>query len=233
MYKYISILTFRLFDLYEKTCKQCHDIKQEYDTFRAKEFSSYFDSSKANSSRQTPICLTTTPTKQRRSSSFTFKSTRKPLSSISPSESSNLFDTSTASVFKSRLSELKSCIQSLAIECNKLNEQLRLSERDKRYLMDRIVQVERHRRDDNDALQSELNRYRKLLDKYSNETAESVLLNVYSPPECALSYYDEVSLENKHPKLYCEPTNYKDLFSRVYEKLKMNINSRNNNSTNT
>jgi len=138
--------------------------------------------------------------------------------------SSNLFNVSSASVFKVHLSELKSRINSLTIECTTLTDQLHRSEHDKHYLIDRITQLERQRRDDNDSLQNELNHFRKLVEKYSTENTKSVLPNIDSPPEQDLSLYDEVLLENtKQSKSHYEPTNYKDLFARVYEKLKPNV----------
>ena len=144
---------------------------------------------------------------------------------MNSSLSSNLFDVSSTSVFKAHLSELKSRINSLTIECTTLNDQLHRSEQEKLYLIDRITQLERQRRDDNDSLQNELNYFRKLVEKYSNENTKSILSNIDSPPEHDLSLYDEVLLENKQLKSRYEPTNYKDLFARVYEKLKTNVNN--------
>ncbi|CAF1035853.1 unnamed protein product [Rotaria sp. Silwood1] len=209
-----------LSDLYEKTRKQYHDIEHEYNIFRTKQFSSYFIPKQTNSSYQTSILSTSISTKRQRSNSLNLLSTSNSSLLLN---SSNLFDTSYASVFKSHLSELKSRIKLLTNECTKVNDQLRQSEQDKRYLLDHIIQVERKHRDDNDTLQNELNHYRKLLEKYSNEHTKSVLSNIYSTPEYDLSLYDEVLLENNQLKFYYEPTNYKDLFSRVYEKLKINI----------
>jgi predicted nucleic acid-binding Zn-ribbon protein len=134
--------------------------------------------------------------------------------------SPNLFDISSASIFQSHLSELKSRIHSLTIECTTLNDQLHRSEEEKHYLIDRITQLERQRRDDNDSLENELNHYRKLVEKYTNDHTKPILSNIYSPPEHDLSLYDEVLLENKQNKASYEPTNYKELFARVYEKLK-------------
>ena len=136
--------------------------------------------------------------------------------SISP----NLFDVPSTSIFKSHLSELKSRINSLTIECTRLNEQLYQSEKEKNYLIDHITKLERQHRDDNDSLQNEINYYQKLAEKYSNENSKSVLSNIYSPSEYDLSLYDEF----KQSKTSYEPTNYRDLFARVYEKLKTNPN---------
>ncbi|CAF2637392.1 unnamed protein product [Rotaria sp. Silwood2] len=215
-----------LFDLYEKTRKQYHDIEHEYSTFRAKQFSLNFISKQINSPYQTSIFLTPVSPKRQRSNSFSLLSMPNSPPLLNSSTSSNIFDSSSTSVFKSHLSELKSRIKSLTIECTKINDQLRQSEQDKHYLLDRITQLERKRRDDNDSLQNELNHYRKLLEKYSNEHNKLVLSNIYSPPEHDLSLYDEVLLEKNNQMKSCyEPTNYKDLFSRVYEILKMNISS--------
>ncbi|UJR22214.1 hypothetical protein I4U23_025278 [Adineta vaga] len=212
-----------LFDLCEKTRKQCHDIEHEYGTFRAKQFSSYFHSKQINSPYQTSIFSTPISSKRQRSNSFSLKPLpNSPTSIISP-VSPNLFDASNTSVFKSHLTDLKSRINSLTIECSTLNDQLFQSEQEKHYLIDRINQLERQHRDDNDSLQNEINSYRKLLDKYSQDTTKSLLSNVYSPPEHDLSLYDEVSLENKRSKSSYEPTNYKDLFAGVYDKLKTNV----------
>jgi hypothetical protein len=213
----IHIWPFRLFDLCEKTRKQCHDIEHEYGTFRAKQYSSYFVSKQTNSPYQTPIYSTPVSTKRQRSNSFSIK----PISDSPLSISPNLFDISSTSIFKSHLSELKSRINLLTNECTRLNDQLYQSENDKHYLIDRITQLERQRRDDNDSLQNELNHYRKLVEKSSNENTKSVLSNIYSPPEHDLSLYDE--LKQSRPSY--EATNYKDLFARVYEKLKTNINT--------
>jgi hypothetical protein len=58
------------------------------------------------------------------------------------------------------------------------------------------------------------------MSKYHNENTKTILSNIYSPPEHDLSLYDEVLLENQSKKSSYEPTNYKELFARVYEKLK-------------
>ncbi|CAF0926512.1 unnamed protein product [Rotaria sordida] len=213
-----------LFDLYEKTRKQYHDIEHEYSTFRVKQFSSYFISKQTNIPCQTSILSIPISTKRQRSNSFSLLSTSNSSPLLNSSTSSNLFDNSSVSIFKSHLRELKSRIKSLTIECAKINDQLHQSEQDKRYLLDRIIQLERQRRDDNDSLQNELNYYRKLLEKYSNENNKSVLLNIYSPPEYDVSLYDEVFSENNQSKSSYEPTNYKELFSPIYETLKKNIN---------
>lgn len=212
-------MIFRLFDLYEKTRKQCHDIEHEYEKFRTKQFSSYFVPKQMNSSYSSPIFSTPVSTKRQRSNSFSIKSTPDSPSFVS---NSNLFDVSSVSAFQSHLSELKSRIHSLTIECTTLNDHLHRSEQDKHYLLDRITQLERQRRDDNDSFQNEVNHYRKLSEKYTNENTKSILSNIYSPPEHDLSLYDEVLLENKLQSMSYsyEPTNYKDLFARVYEKLK-------------
>lgn len=142
---------------------------------------------------------------------------------LNPSVSLNIFDSSSASLFKSHLSKFKSRIKSLTTECTKLNDQLRQSEQDKNSLLDHITQLGRQHRDDNDSLQNELNNYRKLLSKYSNEDTQSVLLNIYSPPEHDLSLYDEVLLESDQSKTFYESTNYKELFARVYKTLRTNV----------
>ncbi|CAF1256789.1 unnamed protein product [Rotaria sordida] len=133
-------------------------------------------------------------------------------------------------VFKTHLTELKSRINSLTTECSGLNEKLDKSRQEKRYLIGRITLLERQRRDDNDSLQNELNHYKKLLEKYTNDNSNIILSNIYSPPEHEVSLYDEVLLENKQSmnKPSYEPTNYKDLFANVYEKLKISNNNNNN-----
>jgi len=199
----------KLIDLYEKSHKQCHDIEHEYETYRAKQFSF---TKQINSSYQSPSFSTPESTKRQRSNSFSIKSISDPPSPIS----SNLFDVSSVSIFQSHLSELKSRIHSLTMECTTLNDQLHQSEQDKHYLIDCITQLERKHRDDNDSLQNELNYYRKLVEK----STKTILSNIYSPPEHDLSLYDEVLLENNQSKSFYEPTNYKELFARVYEKLK-------------
>ena len=212
----MSILIFqfsRLFDLCDKTRRQCHDIEHQYETFRTKQLSSYFDQKQTNSST---IFSTPVSNKRQRSNSYSMKPFPDTPSFATP----NLFDVSSTSIFKSHLSELKSRIRSLTIECSTLNEQLNQSDQDKYYLIDRINQLERQRRDDNDSLQNELNYYRKLMSKYHNDNTKSILSNIYSPPEHDLSLYDEVLLENQSNKPSYEPTNYKELFARVYEKLK-------------
>ena len=128
--------------------------------------------------------------------------------------SPTLFDNSSTSIFKSHLSELKSRIRSLTNECATLNDQLHQSDDEKSYLIDRITQLERQRRDDHDSLQHELNHYHKLISK------SHLLSNISSPTEHDLSLYEEVLLENQSNKSAYEPTNYKALFARVYEKLK-------------
>jgi len=117
----------------------------------------------------------------------------------------------------------------LTSECSTLNEKLHQSEQEKHYLIDRMTLLERQCRDDNDSFQNELNHCRKLLEKYTSENTNSILSNIYSPPEHDVSLYDEVLLENKQSinKSSYEPTNYKELFASVYEKLKISKNNKN------
>lgn len=115
---------------------------------------------------------------------------------------------------------MKSRIHSLTNECTTLNDQLHRSEQEKHYFINRITQLERQHRDENDSLQTELNYYRKLVEKSNNDHTKTILTNIYSPPEHDLSLYDEVLLQNKPLKSSYEPTNYKELFAPVYEKLK-------------
>ena len=214
-----------MFDLCEKTRKQCHDIEHEYGKFRAKQFTSYFHSKQTNSPYQTSTFSTPVSSKRQRSNSFSLKPVpNTPTSVISP-VSPSLFDTSHTSIFKSHLADLKSRINSLTMECSTLNDQLLQSEQEKLDLVDRITQLERHHRDDKDSLQNEIHSYRKLLEKSSHDNTKFLPSNIYSPSEHDLSLYDEVSLENKPSKSIYEPTNYKDLFARVYEKLKTNVSS--------
>ena len=132
------------------------------------------------------------------------------------------------SIFKTHLTELKSRIHRLTHECSKLNEKLDKNESEKRYLIDRITSLERQRRDENDSLENELNHCKKLLEKYTNENTNRILSNIYSAPEHDMSLYDEVLLQNKQSiiKSAYEPTNYKDLFACVYEKLKISSNNK-------
>jgi hypothetical protein len=218
---------FRLSDVCEKTRKQCLDIEYEYETFRLKQFTTHFFPKQINSPVSKPNISMEKSRKLRRSRSFNLNLTLN--SSSDTLISSNLFDISSASVFKTHLTELKSRVHSLTSDCSILNEKLHRSEQEKRYLIDRITLLERQHRDDNDSLQNELNHCKKLLEKYDNENSRDILSNIYSPPEHEISLYDEVLLENKQliNKLSYEPTNYKDLFARVYDKLKISINNKN------
>lgn len=194
-----------------------------------KQFENQFSPKQLHSPVQTPNMSTPKPTKLRRSRSFLSNNVSNSSSSDLPI-SPTIFDVSSASVFKTHLTELKSRIHSLSAECSRLNEKADKSNEEKRYLIDRITHLERQRRDDNDSLQNELNHCRKLLEKYTNdENSNPFLSNIYSPPEHEVSLYDEVLLENKQSnnKPSYEPTNYKDLFSRVYEKLKISNNNKN------
>jgi hypothetical protein len=221
-------LIFRLSDICEKTRKQCLEIEHEYETFRLKQFATHFFPKQINSPVQTPKISMPKSRKLRRSHSFNLNSSFN--SSSDSSTSSNIFDISSVSVFKTHLTELKFCIHSLTSECSTLNEKLYQSEQEKRYLIDRITLLERQRRDENDSLQNELNHCKKLLEKYTNENSRDILSNIYSPPEHDVSLYDEVLFENKQSinKSLYEPTNYKELFARVYDKLKSNTNTKNN-----
>lgn len=215
---------FRLSDVCEKTRKQCLDIEHDYETFRLRQFATHFFPKSFNSPQQKPNLATTTTTSRKLQRSHSFNSSSALHSSADPSTSANLFDISSATVFKAHLTELKSRIHSLTSDCSTVNERLHQSEQEKRYLIDRITQLERQRRDDNDSLQHELNHCKKLLEKHSNEQSRDVLSNIYSPPEHDVSLYDEVLFEHKQgiTKPSYEPTNYKDLFARVYHKLKLN-----------
>ena len=205
-------------ELCEKTRKQCLDLEHEYEAFRLRQFATHFFPKTFNPPVEKPI---TSMPKLRRSHSF--ESNLDFPSSTDSSKPSNLFDISSASLFKTHLTELKSRIHTLTSECSLLNENLHQSDQEKHYLIDRITQLERQRRDDTDSLQHELNHCRKLLEKHTNEQSRDLLSNIYSPPEHDLSLYDEVLFENKQstPQPSYEPTNYKDLFARVYEKLKV------------
>ena len=202
--------------------KQCLDVEHEYETFRLKQFATHFFPKSFNSPVQKPAI---TSRKLRRSHSFNSHSALHP--SVDSSSFSNLFNLSSASVFKVHLTELKCRIHSLTSECSILNENLHRSEQEKRYLFDRITHLERQRRDDNDSLQHELNHCKKLLEKHHHEHSHDILSNIYSPPEHDLSLYDEVLFENKQSisKPSYEPTNYKDLFGRVYDKLNLRKNT--------
>ncbi|CAF3003928.1 unnamed protein product [Rotaria sp. Silwood2] len=217
-----------LSDLYEKTRKQYLEIENEYETFRLKQSTTLFFPKQLHSPIQKSNISILKSTNLRRSRSFDFNSTSNSSSSSSNiSTSLNIFDVSSASVFKTHLTELKSRIISLTTECSRLNEKLDKSRQEKRYLIDRITLLERQRRDDNDSLQNELNHCKKLLEKYTNDNSNTILSNIYSPPEHEVSLYDEVLLENKQSmnKPSYESTNYKDLFARVYEKLKISNNN--------
>ncbi|CAM2719952.1 unnamed protein product [Rotaria socialis] len=212
-----------LSDLCEKTRKQYHDVENEYETFRLKQFETHFFPKLSSSPVKKSNILSIK--KLQRSHSLNLNSTSNQSSSLSTS--SNVFDISSTSIFKTHLTELKSRINTLTDECSRLNEKLDKSDKEKRYLVDRITILERQRRDDNDSLQNELNDCRKLLEKYTNDNLNSILSTIYSPPEHEVSLYDEVLLESKQSinKLSYEPTNYKVLFARVYDKLKINNNS--------
>ncbi len=214
-------------NLCEKTRRQCVEIEHEYERFRLKQFATHFLPKQLNSPVQTPNSSITKSTKLRRSYSFNLNSTDN--SSSNSSTSSNIFDISSASIFKTHLTELKSRISSLTSECSTLNEKLHQSEQEKHYLIDRMTLLERQCRDDNDSFQNELNHCRKLLEKYTSENTNSILSNIYSPPEHDVSLYDEVLLENKQSinKSSYELTNYKELFASVYEKLKISKNNKN------
>jgi hypothetical protein len=192
-----------------------------------KQFAAHFFPKQSNSPVQTPNISMPKSRKLRRSHSFDLNSSLN--SPSDSSTSSNTFDISSASIFKAHLTELKCRIHSLTSECSTLNEKLLQSENEKRYLIDGITLLERQRRDDNDSLQTELNHCKKLLEKYTNEYSRDILSNIYSTPEHEVSLYDEVLLEKKQSmnKSSYEPTNYKDLFARVYDKLKINTNQKN------
>lgn len=101
-----------------------------------------------------------------------------------------------------------------------LNDKLQQAEEEKSTLIDRLTQIERIHRDECDAFQNEVNSYRKLAEK-SLQTRPSTF---DSPVEHDLSLYDEVLLESQPTSTY-QTTNYKDLFARVYQKLKINSRS--------
>lgn len=136
------------------------------------------------------------------------------MSTSNSSTASNFFDLS-SNVLKSHLTEFKSRIQNLTIDCANLTDRLQQSEEEKRSLIDRITLLERQRRDENDSFQNQLNHYEKFVNKHSN----SPLSDLYSPPEHELSLYEEVQFEHPSTKSSYESTNYKDLFARIYEKL--------------
>jgi hypothetical protein len=173
------ILFFRLSNLCEKTRKQSLEIEHEYERFRLKQFATHFFPKQFNSPVQTPVISTP---KLRRSHSFYLNSPSNSSSLLDSSTTSNIFDISTASVYKTHLTELKSRINSLTSECSLLNDKLHQSEHDKRYLIDRITCLERQRRDDNDSFQNELNLCKKLLEKSSYESSNSISSNIHSPP---------------------------------------------------
>ncbi|CAF1099821.1 unnamed protein product [Adineta steineri] len=208
-----------LSDLCEKTRKQCLEIEHEYEAFRLKQFETHHFPKQYNSSVQT----SKKSNKLRRCQSFSLNLAHD--SSLTDvSTSSNIFDISSASIFKTHLTELKTRIKSLTSDCSTLNDKLHQSEQEKHYLNDRITLLERQRRDDNDSFQHELNHCRKLLEKHiNNENLNPILTNFHSPPEHEVSLYDEVLFENKklNNKQSYEMTNYKDLFASVYQKLKI------------
>ncbi|UJR26907.1 hypothetical protein I4U23_008217 [Adineta vaga] len=212
-----------LSDLCDKTRKQCLEIEHEYERFRLKQFSTQFFPKSIPSPVQTSPSITPSKSRSRRySQSIHINSTQN-----SSSPSSNIFDVSSTSIFKTHLTELKLRIKSLTSECSNLNDKLHQSEQDKQYLINHMTQLERQHRDDIDSLQNELNHYKKLVEKQSNEySVTSLQSNIYSTPEHDVSLYDEVLFENKkiNIKSSYEPTNYNDLFANVYEKLKLSKN---------
>ena len=124
-----------------------------------------------------------------------------------------------AAVYKSHLRELKGRIHSLTSECALLTDQLHQSEEEKDQLISRLTQLERQRRDDNDALQNEVNYYRKQVEKFTHDADRSLVPTLSSPREHDLSLFEEVRLEST---IY-RPTNYQALFAPLYEKLKSNL----------
>lgn len=207
---------FRLSDLNEKSRKQYSDLEHEYDNFRSKQLAAQVFLK--SSEQQTKIPSKNT-SKLSRSLSLNSSLNHHSTSASDCSNASNFFDLS-SNILKSHLIEFKSRIQNLTIDCSNLTDRLHQSEEEKRYLIDRITLLERQRRDENDSFQNQLNHYEKFVNKHSNTS----LSELYSPPEHELSLYDEVQFEYPSStttvKSSYEATNYKDLFARIYEKLK-------------
>ncbi|CAF0953330.1 unnamed protein product [Adineta ricciae] len=208
-----------LSDLCEKTRKQCLEIEHEYGRFRSKQLSTQFYPKPITSHIQS----STIPPAKSRLRRHSQSTNVHPIQNSSPS--SNIFDVSSASVFKTHLTELKSRIKSLTSECSTLNDKLHQSEQEKQFFINRMTLLERQHRDDIDSLQNELNHYKKLLEKQSNDPPSTIFSPMFSTPEHDVSLYDEVLFENKklHFKSSYEPTNYKDLFASVYAKLKSSV----------
>jgi len=201
-----------LTDLYEKTRKQCYDIEQDFERFRLRQFSTQLfpKSSKFSSATQPAASI---HRKQRHQRSHSFDGNCLIVSS--PSICTHSLDLS--SNFKTHLIEFKSRLQSLTLDYSMLNEKLQQTEEEKSALVDRLTQIERIHRDECDSYQNELNSYRKLVEK----SVQNHPSTFYSPAEHDLSLYDEVLLESQPHSTY-QTTNYKDLFARVYQKLKIN-----------
>lgn len=224
MSRHVRFRTFRLTELYDKTHKQNQDLEHDFEVYRSKQYTNQFVSKQFSSPVQTSSNIS------RRSRSHSFDS--KSVLSNSSSSISPMTTTPFNSDFKTHLIDLKSRLHSLTNDYSLLNEKYHQSENEKRQLNDRLIQLERQRRDENDSYQTELNSYQKLLDKYQTESNRDMFSTMYSPPEHDLSLYDEVLFEHKiqtnttKTLSSYEPTNYKDLFARVYEKLKTNVNQK-------
>lgn len=193
-----------MFRLCETTRRQCQEIEYEYDRFRSKQIESFFP--------------TTCPIGRQRAHSLSVKSLKIP---ELPSSPTTIFDLSSAHVYKSHLKELKSRIQQLNNDCAYLTEQLERSEEEKRFLIDRLNQIERQRRDENYSFENELSHYKKLLEKYRDTSISTKIKEIYPSPEHELSLYDEVQTEKNQKKSFYEPTDYRSLFQPLYEKLKI------------
>lgn len=217
-----------LTELYDKTRKQYQDLEHDFEVYRSKQYTNQFFPKQFSSPVQNSNI-----SRRSRSHSIDSKSVLLNTSSSSstPSTPLNSDFSSSSSVFKTHLIDLKSRLHSLTNDYSSLNEKYHQSESEKRQLNDRLIQLERQRRDENDSYQTELNSYQKLLDKHQNEPNRDLFSTMYSPPEHDLSLYDEVLFEHKiqsNTKTLSsyEPTNYKDLFARVYDKLKPNVNQK-------
>lgn len=206
----------------EKMRKHCSEIEQEYDRLRSKKVQDLFNP-KFLKNLSTKINDEQTKRRQRRhSDSSDFK-----YSKLDSTNNENSFDSTFSSVFKAHLTEFKNQFKIFKSDYSLLNEKLQQTEEEKRRLVSRLNEIERERRDELDSFQNELTNCRKLLEKSSKEILPA---NLYSPPEHDLSLYDEVLFERKfqpHSSSY-RSTNYKELFARVYEKLKINKSLMNN-----
>ncbi|CAF1133194.1 unnamed protein product [Didymodactylos carnosus] len=225
----------QLTQLCEKTRKQCMDIEQDYECFRRQQLSNNFNKqyksslspSSPNSSKSNGIkrCSSIDTFLDNNNSSIKIINDDSLTSDLSFSSNDSSptrcrWCLTLDSTIKNRLSEFKNKLTLLTNENNELNEKVFLYEHDNRTLLERlkITDITRQLKDENDQLQQELVRCKKLL--RTKHDINSLSLDESNDGESSIDECSPSNIKNNNNvSLYDEVTSQFNTIIRKYDDL--------------